>query len=116
MNILRSGPFPRKSSGACLFLLGLLGLSSTVLVQRKQAVILSHWLEITATREQHKWRARCPTEIKALPFLHKARTAVVFPTIPVLLGAKNMLLEMEILLGELESAAKLVLCCESIPE
>lgn len=36
MNILRSGPFPRKSSGACLFLLGLLGLSSTVLFNRKQ--------------------------------------------------------------------------------
>lgn len=36
MKILRSGPFPRKSSGACLFLVGLLGLSSTVLLKRKQ--------------------------------------------------------------------------------
>lgn len=35
MKILRSGPFPRKSSGACLFLLGLLGLSSAVLFNRK---------------------------------------------------------------------------------
>lgn len=35
IKIFRSGPFPRKSSGACLFLVGLLGLSSTVLLKRK---------------------------------------------------------------------------------
>lgn len=33
MKILRSGPFPRKSSGACRFLVGLLGLSSVDLFQ-----------------------------------------------------------------------------------
>lgn len=35
IKIFRSGPFPRKSSGACLFLVGLLGLSSTVLLKRQ---------------------------------------------------------------------------------
>lgn len=55
MNILRSGPFPRKSSGACLFLLGRLGLSSTVLFKRKQegqTVILLCRLKLTPTQKQ----------------------------------------------------------------
>lgn len=40
MKTFLSGPLPRKSSGACLFLMGLLGLSSTGLRGEKYICIV----------------------------------------------------------------------------
>lgn len=87
IKILRSGPFPRKSSGACLFRLGLLDLSSTVLFKTKTSRhIFINSLSLHTKQSLYKW-----IKWDALPFLDEARTALVFPRIPVLLCVEDML-------------------------
>lgn len=83
MKILRSGPFPRKSSGACRFLVGLLGLSSADLFQWEKVKTPSY----TQSTSQRK-PSFCHPDV---PLFDKTGAAVIFPAIPVLLGVEDVL-------------------------
>lgn len=91
MKILRSGPFPRKSSGACLFLVGLLGLSSTTLLKRKKKVDQSSFSVFFLKKELINIINGRSNKRLAVPFFHKTRASLIFPAVPVVLCVQDML-------------------------